>query len=56
MRLDESLAELVKAQKVTIEVAKQFAESPADLESQTSVPLTTATRASLTATPQARKG
>jgi twitching motility protein PilT len=28
--LDESLAELVRAQKVTAEVAKQFAESPAD--------------------------
>ena len=32
MRLDESLAELVRAQKVTLEVAKPFAESPQELE------------------------
>jgi twitching motility protein PilT len=32
VRLDESLAELVRAQKVTLEVAKQFAESPQELE------------------------
>jgi twitching motility protein PilT len=31
MRLDDSLSELVRAQKVTLEVARQFAESPADL-------------------------
>ena len=30
--LDESLADLVRAQKVTVEVAKQFAEAPADFE------------------------
>ncbi len=34
LRLDESLAELVRTNKVTLEVAKQFAESPADLETQ----------------------
>jgi twitching motility protein PilT len=32
IRLDESLAELVRSQKVTLEVAKQFAESPQELE------------------------
>jgi twitching motility protein PilT len=32
VRLDESLADLVRAQKVTVEVAKQYAESPPDLE------------------------
>ena len=32
MRLDESLADLVRAQKVTLEAAKQFAESPQELE------------------------
>jgi twitching motility protein PilT len=32
VRLDESLAELVRSQKVTLEVAKQFAESPQELE------------------------
>jgi twitching motility protein PilT len=32
LRLDESLADLVRAQKATLEVVKQFAESPADLE------------------------
>ena len=32
MRLDESLADLVRSQKVTLEVAKQFAESPQELE------------------------
>jgi twitching motility protein PilT len=32
VRLDESLAELVRTQKVTLEVAKQFAESPQELE------------------------
>lgn len=31
MRLDDSLSELVRAQKVTLDVARQFAESPADL-------------------------
>ena len=34
VRLDESLAELVRAQKVTLEVAKQFAESAEQLEAQ----------------------
>ena len=32
VRLDESLAELVRSQKVTLEVAKPFAESPQELE------------------------
>ena len=32
VRLDESLADLVRAQKATLEVVKQFAESPPDLE------------------------
>jgi len=32
LRLDESLADLVRSQKATLEVAKHFAESPADLE------------------------
>ena len=32
VRLDESLADLVRQQKVTLEVAKQFAESPQELE------------------------
>jgi twitching motility protein PilT len=32
VRLDESLADLVRLQKVTLEVAKQFAESPQELE------------------------
>jgi twitching motility protein PilT len=32
VRLDESLAELVRAQKVNLDVAKQFAESPQELE------------------------
>jgi twitching motility protein PilT len=32
VRIDESLAELVRAQKVTLEVAKQLADSPPDLE------------------------
>jgi twitching motility protein PilT len=32
VRLDESLADLVRTQKVTLEVAKQFAESPQELE------------------------
>jgi len=31
LRLDESLAELVRTQKVTLDVAKQFAEAPAEL-------------------------
>jgi twitching motility protein PilT len=31
VRLDDSLAELARAGKVTLDVAKQFAESPADL-------------------------
>ena len=34
VRLDESLADLVRSQKVPVDVAKQFAESPADLEAQ----------------------
>ena len=34
VRLDESLADLVRAGKVTLEVAKQFAEAPAELEAQ----------------------
>jgi twitching motility protein PilT len=34
VRLDESLAELVKAGKVTLEVAKQYAEAPQELEAQ----------------------
>ena len=34
LRLDDSLAELVRAQKVTAVVAKQLAESPAELEAQ----------------------
>lgn len=36
VRLDESLAELVKAGKVTLEVAKQYAEAPQELEAQVS--------------------
>ena len=44
VRLDESLAELVRAQKVTLEVAKHFAESPQELDAHTmrSVPPTAA--------------
>src|SRR5690606_26472096 len=38
LRLDESLAELVRTHKVTVDVAKQFAESPADLETQAARP------------------
>jgi twitching motility protein PilT len=38
LRLDESLAELVRTNKVTLDVAKQFAESPADLETQAARP------------------
>jgi twitching motility protein PilT len=38
LRLDESLAELVRTKKVTLDVAKQFAESPADLENRAGRP------------------
>ncbi|MBN9165043.1 MAG: Flp pilus assembly complex ATPase component TadA, partial [Myxococcales bacterium] len=38
VRLDESLADLVRAQKVTAEVAKQFAESPADFDGHVARP------------------
>ncbi|MBX3261970.1 MAG: Flp pilus assembly complex ATPase component TadA [Labilithrix sp.] len=38
VRLDESLAELVRAQKVTVEVARLFAESPAELDAQLARP------------------
>ncbi|MDF2692766.1 MAG: Twitching motility protein PilT, partial [Labilithrix sp.] len=38
VRLDEALADLVRAQKVTPEVAKQFAESPADFVAQVARP------------------
>ncbi|MBX3214714.1 MAG: Flp pilus assembly complex ATPase component TadA [Labilithrix sp.] len=38
VRLDEALAELVRAQKVTKEVAKLFAESPAELDAELARP------------------
>ncbi len=37
VRLDESLADLVRTHKVTLEVAKQFADSPDELEGQMAV-------------------
>ncbi|MBX3223567.1 MAG: Flp pilus assembly complex ATPase component TadA [Labilithrix sp.] len=49
VRLDESLADLVRAQKVTAEVAKLFAESPADLDAL-------ASRPAAASAAQARKG
>ena len=48
-RLDESLAELVRAQNVTADVAKQFAESPAEIEAHAVPP-------SVAPAVQARKG
>ena len=44
VRLDESLAELVRTQKVTLEVAKQFAESPQELEAHAGAPAPRALR------------
>lgn len=34
IRVDESLADLVRSQKVPVDVARQFADSPAELEAQ----------------------
>ena len=49
VRLDDSLAELVRAQKITADVAKQFAESPAELDAR-------AARPAGASAAQARKG
>ena len=38
LRLDDALAELVRAQKVTLDVARQLAESPNDLEALSARP------------------
>ncbi len=48
VRLDEALVELVRAQKVTSDVAKQFAESPGEIDAST-------TRTSVVPAAQARK-
>ena len=49
VRLDESLAELVRAHKITADVAKQFAESPVELDAH-------AARSAGSSAAQARKG
>ena len=38
LRLDDALAELVRSQKVTLDVARQLAESPNDLEALSARP------------------
>jgi twitching motility protein PilT len=45
VRLDDALAELVRTQKVTPEVAKQFAESPTELAARASRPAIVTTAA-----------